>query len=397
MVFPISSLAKELDPSPIEIIGRKIEESNNSPGSFKFNGGAPSFDRPPELTNALAEIVRDKISSRYTSAGGHGTVIQSIVNYLKTRGFDVTQDNIMIHPCGGSSAITNIILATINPGDEVILTRPTYPAYQKIVECVAKGKVKFINLDPESGIDIEDFKELVTGKTRLLIYPSPDNPTGYFWSKEQTKAVAEIAKDHHFLVAHDQAYEQFLYEGEHFTSWKLGFEENSAAIWCLSKEDSDPGCRGSYTLTPPEITKAMKNISGQMNLCPNAVTQFEIKWVVEHPEIINSYVQEVKAEYDLRRQAMVNAFKQHLPKTRLKVPLAGFYCFPDLSDYTNGQNDTDVLGRLEKEANVWALPGSLFAMPPKDGWSRWTYVSETTERIDTGVRKAYECLSNLRK
>ncbi|MCX6822189.1 MAG: aminotransferase class I/II-fold pyridoxal phosphate-dependent enzyme, partial [Candidatus Aenigmarchaeota archaeon] len=160
--------------------------------------------------------------------------------------------------------------------------------------------------------------------------------------------------------------------------------------------DSDPGCRGSYTLTPPEITKAMKTISGQMNLCPNAVTQFEIKWVVEHPEIIDKYVRNVKAEYNLRRQAMVKAFREHLPEAGLHMPPAGFYCFAEISKYTNGRNDTDVLEMLEKKVNVWTLPGSIFAMDPKDGWSRWTYVSETIERIPTGLEKAYEGLSSLK-
>ncbi len=395
----LSDFSKELVISPLREIAAMIELAREDPAMISFGGGAPSFDPPEWLKEEIKVISMNSLPYKYTTAAGIYKVRQTIAKHLKEeKHINAELENVMVQPCGLSSAVASAIFATIGPGDEAILLKPVYPSYPPLIENFARGKIKWVDTLPDTAFDIERFKAAIDKKTNAAVIISPDNPTGRVMSKEDMKAIGDLAVDHDFWIIHDEAYDEFVYSGhKHHSFWELGFGSHTIGIRGMSKFGSAPGLRISFSYSPKEARELMERINGYGYLCPSALAQLAMQRYIEEKKKREEYLDKVRKVYMERSEVMSKSLKELLPDAKFIEPQGAFYILPNLSAYTKGKKDRDIFKRLLDEKKVVIVPGSGFGIDNTKGYFRMTFVSEPDDRIREGIKRIADFFSSSKK
>jgi aspartate aminotransferase len=293
---------------------------------YHLNIGQPDIETPPPILDAVRNA--DIKVLEYSHSAGNESYRRKLVDYYKRVGIEVTHEQILI-TTGGSEAIMFGFLCCLNPGDEVIIPEPFYANYNGFA-CAAGVDVVPITSSIETGFalpPIEDFEKVITPKTKAIIICSPNNPTGYLYSRSEMEALKKICLKYDLYLFSDEAYREFCYDGEYVSAMHLpGLEKHVVMMDTISKRYSACGARlGALVTKNKEVySTAMK--FAQARLSPPGLAQIMGEAAVDLPE---SYFDAPKAEYLARRDLLVSRLNK-MPGVYCPNPGGAFYAIAKL-------------------------------------------------------------------
>lgn len=293
---------------------------------YHLNIGQPDIETPPAILDAVRHA--DIKVLEYSHSAGNESYRKKLVEYYKKNGINVTKDEIII-TAGGSEAIMFGFFTCLNPGDEVIIPEPFYANYNGFA-CAAGVKVVPITSSIETGFalpPIAEFEKVITQKTRAIIICSPNNPTGYLYSREEMEALKEICINKKLYLFSDEAYREFCYDGEYISAMHLkGLEENVVLMDTISKRYSACGARlGAFVTKNKDVYDAAMKFA-QARLSPPGLAQIMGEAAVDLPD---NFFDAPKAEYLKRRNLLVSRLNK-MPGVFCPNPGGAFYAMARL-------------------------------------------------------------------
>ncbi|ABP51455.1 MAG: pyridoxal phosphate-dependent aminotransferase [Pyrobaculum sp.] len=353
--------------------------------------GQPSIPPPREVREAMAELL--KVDSMelygYTPSQGIYETREAISEDLKKLGgLEVSPEQIVL-TAGGQAAMFSTLAVLIEPGDEVVVMDPTYFGYRPLLEYFG-AVVKTAGTRLEKGFqpEVEVLKSVVSRRTKAMIIVTPDNPTGRVLREDVARAIADLARDFDFWILTDEAYKTLIYEGNHVYFYKLA-PERTISINTFSKDPAIPGWRLGYVYGPAEVMPKIKLVNEEMVYCPPSFAQRLVALYLRS-EVRMRYIREVVEIYRQKRDVAVTALRKYIPEAKFAVPAGSMFIFVDLSRYLN---DSESFARdLLERHGVAVVPGSYFSEYYKAA-VRISFVTETPQRIDEGIRRIGEALN----
>lgn len=386
----ISTRAKGITPSLTMGISQKVSElKSQGKDVLSLSIGEPDFLLPESAKKGI-EYALENHHTKYDLASGNFELKKTIVQKFK-EDFEVEIDTSeIVISSGAKHAIFNVMMATLNPDDEVLLPTPYWVTYPETIKLVgAKPIIVKADRNKNFAITKEDLLPYVSAKTKMLLLNNPSNPSGYVYTKEELRDLLEFCYDHQILVLADEIYEAITYE-EPFTS-VLSVDPKYRDLICIingfSKSASMTGLRVGYSVTTKEIAKAIGSIQGHLVSHPATTSQdaalFAQKYGQEEREFMRS-------TYEKRRNMIVE-FLKDTPLTCIK-PKGAFYLFIDLSAlkpyFTGDSLSMEFCKRLLDEQGVALVPGLGFG---EDDFVRLSYaaseevIKDALKRIKTFI------------
>jgi aspartate/methionine/tyrosine aminotransferase len=363
--FEVLAKAKALEAQGREIIHLEI--------------GEPDFDTPANIVDAAVEALRNG-QTHYTPANGVPPLREAIAEEVsKTRDISVDPDQVVVVP-GGKPIMFFVLLALCEAGDEVIYPNPGFPIYESMINFVgAKPVPTPLLMEKEFSFDLDEFRRLVTDRTRLIILNSPANPTGGVLSAEDLAQVAEIALAHQIPVLADEIYSHILYD-EAFASIATipGMQDLTIILDGYSKTYAMTGWRMGYGVMPIELAQQITKLMVNSNSCTAAFTQIAgVEALTGPQEAADAMVDAFRQRRDL-----IVAGLNEIPGFRCLLPKGAFYVFPNIEG--TGQNSQELADYLLGEAGVALLSGTCFGVYG-EGFLRLSYANS-----ETNINKALE-------
>jgi len=348
--------------------------------------GEPDFDTPWHIRDEGIYALQ-KGHTFYTSNSGLKELKQEICNYIfKTQGVTYNSNNEVMVTVGGSEAIDIAFRAILNEGDEVLIPEPSYVSYTPCA-ILAGGTPVSIPLKAENNFKLtaEEILEKVTDKTKVLVLPFPNNPTGAILEKSDLEKIAKVVIEKDLYVLSDEIYGGLTYSGKHVSIAGLdGMKERTVLINGFSKSYAMTGWRLGYALAPQKILSQMLKIHQFAIMCAPTVSQYAAIEALKNGE---NDVEMMKESYNQRRRFLLHAFKEmNLPCFE---PNGAFYVFPCIKEFN--MTSEEFATRFLKEEKVATVPGTAFG-ESGEGFIRISYAYS----IDT-LRTAMERLSRFIK
>ncbi|MCE5321732.1 pyridoxal phosphate-dependent aminotransferase [bacterium] len=395
----ISQRAKKVSPSPTLAVTAKAKQMKaDGIDVIGFGAGEPDFDTPQCIKDAAVKSLQSGFT-KYTPTGGIPDLKKAICEKLKRdNGLDYAPNQVIVS-LGAKHSIYNAVLATVDPGDEVIIPAPYWVSYPEIVG-LAGGKCVYVDADESTGftVPIEKLRAAVTDKTRMLILNSPSNPTGGVYNREQIKQIADLAVEKGFYVLSDEIYEKIIYDGrEHVSIASFGDEIKKLTITIngFSKAFSMTGWRLGYAAAEKEIVDAMEAI--QSHSASNLVS-FTQPAAVAALACPREIIDEMVTEFDKRRKYIVERLNA-IDGITCAMPGGAFYVFPNISGLFGKSVDGRVLkcsGCVESwlldEAKVAVVAGAGFGA---DNYIRLSYAT-SMDNIEKGMDRIAEAVGRLK-
>ncbi len=337
--------------------------------------GEPDFATPDNIIEAGISALQHGYT-HYTPASGIFEAREAVAGFvsrmLKT---EVDPAEVVLVP-GSKNVLLFTLLACIEPGDEVILPDPGYPAYSSQVSFI--GAVpKTVRLREERGfrMDLEELASLVTPKTKMLIINTPQNPTGGVLTAEDVRFVCELAHKHDLLVVSDEIYSQLVYGFHHLSPLgQPGMRERTVLMDGLSKSYAMTGWRLGYAVAPKALAAKLDTLMINSSSCAAAFTQMAAIEALSAPESEHAVARLVKI-FEHRRNLVVDGLNA-IPGMRCARPQGAFYAFPNVE--ATGFDEHELADRLLSEAGVAVLPGTAFGHGGK-GFIRLAYTQSEDE------------------
>ncbi|MBO4950773.1 MAG: aminotransferase class I/II-fold pyridoxal phosphate-dependent enzyme [Clostridia bacterium] len=360
---------------------------NEVPGVISLTVGEPDFKTPWHVREAAITSL-EKGKTAYTSNTGLLEFRKQISSYLERR-FNVSYDptNEMIITVGGSEAIDLAIRAIVEPGDEVLIVEPAYVCYVPMTElCGGKPVVIPTRVEDKFKLTPELLKQYITPKTKMLILPYPNNPTGAIMTEEDLKKIAEVIKDTNIVVLSDEIYGELTYGRHHFSIASMPeMRDRTIYVGGFSKSYAMTGWRLGYVCAPGEITKQMLKIHQYAIMCAPTMSQYAgIDAVMNGDEDIEY----MKDCYNQRRRMLLSGLNEiGLPCFE---PEGAFYVFPEIGKF--GLSSDEFCERLLYEEKCAIVPGNAFGASG-EGFARISYaysvehISRAIDRIDKFLKK----------
>ncbi|MGJ5633730.1 pyridoxal phosphate-dependent aminotransferase [Nostoc sp. CALU 1950] len=322
-----------------------------------FSAGEPDFDTPAHIKAAAVKAL-DEGKTKYGAAAGEPKLREAIARKLKIdNGLDYKSENVIVTN-GGKHSLYNLMVALIDPGDEVIIPAPYWLSYPEMVTLVG-GVSVIVPTDATTGYKItpEQLRKAITPKTKLFILNSPSNPTGMVYTPDEIKALAQVVVDADILVVSDEIYEKILYDGaEHISIGSLGKEifDRTLISNGFAKAYSMTGWRLGYLAGPVEIIKAASTIQGHST---SNVCTFAQYGAIAALESSQDCVEEMRQAFAKRRQVMLDRLNA-IPGLSTAKPDGAFYLFPDISK--TGLKSLEFCDALLEQHQVAVIPGIAF-------------------------------------
>ncbi|MET0392630.1 MAG: pyridoxal phosphate-dependent aminotransferase [Chitinophagaceae bacterium] len=331
-MLTISQRGRQMPPSPIRKLVPFAEAAKKKGIKvYHLNIGQPDIETPPAIMDAVKHT--DIKVLEYSHSAGNESYRRKLVNYYKKVGINVTHEQILI-TTGGSEAILFGFFTCLNPGDEVIIPEPFYANYNGFA-CAAGVNVVPIPSQIETGFalpPIADFEKVITGKTRAIVVCSPNNPTGYLYSRAEMEALREICIRHNLYLFSDEAYREFCYpvdgqESAYVSAMHLeGLEEHVLLMDTISKRYSACGARIGALVTKNKAVYDAAMKFAQARLSPPGLAQIMGEAAVDLPD---HYFDATKAEYQARRDLLVSRLNA-MPGVFCPNPGGAFYAMARL-------------------------------------------------------------------
>lgn len=360
----LSKRVQSMKPSGIR---RFFDLASSMEGVISLGVGEPDFSTPWSIRREAIDVLeRKKIV--YTANSGMIQLREAIADYLK-RSVHTEYDpaHEIVVTVGGSEAIDIAIRGVIDPGDEVLVVEPSFVCYAPIVS-MASGVPVPIATKPENQFKLrpEELREKITDKTKLLILPYPNNPTGAIMTREDLEAIAEVLRGTDILVLSDEIYCEMTYGSKHCSIAEIdGMRERTILVNGFSKSYAMTGWRLGYVCAPEPITTQLVKIHQYIIMSSPTVSQYAAIVALEECE---EDVKRMIKEYNLRRRYLVEAFNR-IGMTCFN-PEGAFYVFPSIQ--CTGMSSEEFCERLLEEERVAVVPGSAFG-ESGEGFVRVSY------------------------
>lgn len=372
--FEVLAKAKKLEAQGKDIVHLEI--------------GEPDFATPKHIVNAACLALNGGYT-HYTAAPGIPEVRETISDYVRShKNVDASADDVVIVP-GGKPIMFFSIMATVNPGDEVIYPNPGFPIYESVIRFVG-GKPIPIPLREENQfrLDINELAQLITPKTKMLIINSPGNPTGGVLTSNDIKAIADLVRGKEILVLSDEIYDRIVYSDTPLLSIASlpGMKDWTIILDGFSKTYAMTGWRLGYGVMHPEIATGIAKLMVNSNSCTSAFTQIAGKTALLGPQ---NEVDTMVAEFKRRRDVMVDGLNS-IPGVSCLSPEGAFYVFPNIRSFN--KDCKEIADSLLADAGVACLEGTAFGSYG-DGYLRFSYansvanIQKALERIETALGK----------
>ena len=381
---PLSQTITTIPPSGIRKFFDIVSEMKDA---ISLGVGEPDFDTPWHIREE-GIFSLEKGQTFYTSNAGLKELKVEICNYLERR-FNVSydyKDECMV-TVGGSEAIDIALRAMLDPGDEVLIPQPSYVSYPPCT-ILAGGVPVSIQLEEKDQFRLTKEKLLaaITPKTKVLILPFPNNPTGSIMEEEDLKAIAEVIEEHDLYVISDEIYSELTYTGNHVTIASIpGMRERTVLINGFSKSYAMTGWRLGYACAPKVILQQMLKIHQFAIMCAPTTSQYA---AVEALRNGDEDVAEMREAYDERRKYLVKAFNEI--GMDCYEPQGAFYVFPCIKRF--GMSSDEFALKLLEEEKVAVVPGTAFG-DCGEGYLRVSYayslknLQRAMERIERFAKR----------
>ena len=352
MKYHLSDKVVMLRPSGIRKFFDIVSEMKDA---ISLGVGEPDFETPWHIRDE-GIFSLEKGKTFYTSNSGLKELREEIANYQK-RTQNINYDPIkeIIVTVGGSEAIDIGLRALINPGDEVIIPQPSYVSYEPCT-ILADATPVIINLKAENNFKLtaKELLDAITNKTKILILPYPNNPTGAIMEKNDLEKISEVIIKKDLLVISDEIYSELTYRGRHISIASLPkMKERTIIINGFSKAYAMTGWRLGYACAPGEIIEQMTKIHQYAIMCAPTTSQYA---AIEALKKGDKDIEEMRQAYNQRRRFLINAFKEM--NLECFEPYGAFYVFPCIKEF--GMTSEEFAMKFLEEQKVAAVPGNAF-------------------------------------
>ncbi len=367
---------------------RKLEKAGKHVIHLEI--GEPDFDTPERVKEKGIQAIREG-HTYYVPSAGIDELREAVCVYLKrTRGVEVTPEEVVITP-GAKPVIFLSFLLLLEEGDEVIYPNPGFPAYRSIIDFVGAKSVPLrLREENDFRVDIDELRALVTNKTKMIVLNSPNNPTGSVLHREDMEAIARLAQEEDLIVFTDEVYSEIIYDHEHVSILQFpGMKERTVFLDAFSKSFAMTGWRLGYAVLPKEWVPFLSLLATNSYSCTCTFTQ------MAGVEALLNADQEVKAmsaEFRRRRDFLVERMAQIEGLTFVK-PQGAFYIFPNLSSF--GLSSHEMAHYLLHEGGIAVLPGTAFG-EFGEGYIRISF-SNSLENLALAMDRMEAALKKLRR
>lgn len=349
---PLSDTIVQIKPSGIRKFFDIVSEMKDA---ISLGVGEPDFETPWHIRDEGIYSL-EKGRTFYTSNAGLKELKIEICNYLKRRyNLSYHYENEVLVTVGGSEAIDIAMRAMVNPGDEVLIPQPSYVSYEPCA-LLTGAKPVIINLKHENQFRLtaQELEEAITEKTKILVLPFPNNPTGAIMERKDLEEIAEVIKKHDIFVISDEIYSELCYTDRHVSIANIeGMQERTILINGFSKSYAMTGWRLGYACGPKEIIEQMTKIHQFCIMCAPTTSQYA---AVEALKNGDEDVQNMREAYNQRRRYLVHAFKEM--GLECFEPFGAFYMFPCIKEF--GMTSDEFATRFLMEEKVAVVPGTAF-------------------------------------
>ena len=386
MSIPLNETVKSLKPSGIRKFFDLVSEMKDA---ISLGVGEPDFDTPWHIRDeGIYALERGK--TFYTSNAGLKELRKEICNYQnRTQKIQYNPITEVLVTVGGSEAIDIALRAMINTGDEVIIPQPAYVSYYPCA--LLAGAVPVIidlKSEDEFRLTAEELRNAITSKTKILILPFPNNPTGAIMERKDLEAVAKICIEHDIYVISDEIYGALTYNGEHISIASIeGMKDRTILINGFSKAYAMTGWRLGYACGPSEIIKQMTKIHQFAIMCAPTTSQYA---AIEALKNGDNDVRLMRGAYNQRRRFLINAFKEM--GLECFEPFGAFYVFPCIKEF--GMSSEEFATKFLEEERVAVVPGSAFG-ESGEGYLRISY-AYSIENLKIAVERLSRFVKKLR-
>ncbi|MBI2267608.1 MAG: pyridoxal phosphate-dependent aminotransferase [Armatimonadetes bacterium] len=351
--------------------------------------GEPDFDTPANIVEEGIQALR-KGETHYSPSAGIMPLRQEIASYLsRTRKIKVSPDEVVVTP-GAKPVIAFVLLALIDPGDEVVYPNPAYPAYESVIN-FAGGKAVPLPLleEREFCFNVGDLEKAITPRTKLIVLNSPENPTGGVLTEDDLRQIADLAQKHNLLVLSDEIYSRILFEGEfHSIASLQGMKERTILVDGFSKTYAMTGWRLGYAAMPLPLAEKVTKLEINVNSCTATFTQWAGIEALKGPQ---DSVLRMVGEFKKRRDVIVEGLNR-IKGIHCRKPKGAFYVFPNIKEI--GKDQDFIADYLLREAGVAALAGTAFGEYGK-GYLRFS-CANSVENIQRALDRIESALAKLR-
>lgn len=373
----LSENVKSIPPSGIR---KFFDLMENMDDVISLGVGEPDFKTPWHIRDAGIYSL-EKGFTKYTSNAGLTDLRKEICKYLERRFYlSYNSKNEVVVTVGGSEAIDLAVRALVNPGDEVIIPQPSFVCYAPIVSLLG-GKPVIIETKVENKFRLtaEELRSAITPKTKLLVLPYPNNPTGAIMEREHLESIADVLSETNIMVVSDEIYAELTYESKHVSIANIeGMKERSIVVNGFSKAYSMTGWRMGYAVGPAPVIKQMVKIHQYAIMCAPTTSQYA---AIEALREGDRDIAHMLEDYNQRRRLIIDGFR----KIGLDCfeALGAFYVFPCIR--STGLTSEEFCEKLLRNYKVAAIPGSAFG-ESGEGFIRCCYAA-SVEDITEALRR----------
>lgn len=384
---PLNKTIREVKPSGIRKFFDIVSEMTDA---ISLGVGEPDFDTPWRVRDeAIYSLEQGR--TFYTSNAGLKELKEEIAKFLDRR-YSLTYDPYeeMLITVGGSEAIDIGLRAMIDIGDEVLIPQPSYVSYEPCT-ILAGGKPVIIELKEENDFRLtaEELEEAITDKTKLLVLPFPNNPTGAVLERKDLEKIAEVVIKHDIFVMSDEIYSELTYLDSHVSIASLpGMKERTVLINGFSKSHAMTGWRLGYACAPKEIIAEMLKIHQFAIMCAPTTSQYAAVKAIRE---CDKEVSEMREEYNARRRYLLQRFREM--GLKCFEPFGAFYMFPSIKEF--GMTSDEFATRLLKSKKVAVVPGNAFG-ECGEGFLRISY-AYSLSNLKEALGRIEEFIGELRE
>ena len=351
------------------------------PNSINLGLGEPDLAPPKEAIEGMNKAASDGLN-KYGPTAGIPQLRQAVADRFRKYG-DITGDNIMITP-SGSSALLEITMSVVNPGDDVLVPSPGFVIYGPHAQLAGGTYTEYKLTDGDFQPDIDDIQSKITPKTKMIVVTTPSNPTGGVLNEESYKALCDIAADKNITIMADEVYESFIYEGKHLSF--MDQLDKAIVASGLSKMMAVTGWRMGFLCASKKMMEYLIKMQYHVCASPNMPAMYGILNALPN---IDPYLDNARKVYRARRDLICKRINE-IPGMSIQPPKGAFYAFPS---YDMDMKSADLAAELVK-AGLICTPGSAFGKYG-EGHLRFSYAADET-KINAGMDILESTMKKLR-
>ena len=369
---PVARRTRGFTESVIREMTRIADES----GAINLAQGFPDFPAPDLLKEAAARAVRADVNQYAVTWGAPRLRRAVAAKYARWYGLPVDPDREVTITCGATEAMAAVLLALVDPGDEVIVLEPFYENYgPDAILCAARPV--FLPMARGSGLDLDRLARAFTDRTRAIVLNTPNNPTGHVLDRQELEAIAVLCRRHGTWAVTDEIYEHIVYEGVHVPMATVdGMAARTVTVGGASKTFGVTGWRVGTVVAPSPASDAIRKVHDFLTVGAPAPLQEAVAEAME--SLGEPYYRDLAGAYRRRRDRMVAVLQE--AGFRCVPPAGAYYVLADFARLSD-RDDRDFASWLAREIGVAAVPGSSFYSAPRDGSRQVRFAFCKTEAL----------------